>query len=91
MLSLILGVIHQPSKDINGKVLIESLTAASHRREAVSVSHSVDLDLYSEAFSRYLRLANYSTDPAADMSFAIQPISAATVAAGLAKGVPLLD
>jgi hypothetical protein len=46
----------------------------------------VDLDLYNDAFAKYLGISKYSTDPAADMSFAIQPVGKAAVAAGIARG-----
>ncbi len=45
-----------------------------------------DLELYQQAFTRYLTVSNFTSSKTADQSFVIQPIGRATVAAGKARG-----
>lgn len=78
------------SKSRENASLSAKLTFGLERREPVSVAHLVDLDLYKQAYAYYLTLLNFTTSAAADISFAIQPMSKALVLAGQARGGNIL-
>ncbi|KAF2198554.1 FAD-binding domain-containing protein [Delitschia confertaspora ATCC 74209] len=68
--------------------LVDSIKIGSFpaRRETYTVTHGVDLKLYTEIHKRYLSMLNTSIASSANLSYTIQPVGTAGVKAGAARG-----
>lgn len=58
--------------------------ASSHVPTAMA--HIPDLDFYLTTYAKYVTIQNFSTSGISDMSYAVQPVSAAAVKAGQERG-----
>ncbi|KAF2018537.1 FAD-binding domain-containing protein [Aaosphaeria arxii CBS 175.79] len=56
------------------------------RREPHVVSYELSLDLYTDVYERYRSILNSSSAPSANLSYTIQPMGSAAVAAGKMQG-----
>lgn len=79
------------SKATNGTIatmskLLDIGSSTAAFRQPVAVSHQYTLPNYLEAFRYFLAHRNYTSDPTADLSFAIQPIGKSAVEAGRRAG-----